>query len=256
MKDEMQLWSEDINQRLKAAQNLSQSDKDKVISNITDNVPEKPWPYGMPTSANPYVCVIGLSPGNSPNPNDTSDYTPIPTIGEVNKGMRYEDPKGYWNRVRKLCCAITKEKNENFSEDECLTMSGHLNLDTGKEGDGSKVILKEDIVGWVSNLIYEKTKPLVVILNGTYGKLKVNAHYWNVENGININWNEPNKKLSKEFVKSNKIYQFRVWIKSNKFHQKVIVISWPNHFTRPPIKDNFEEAINITRNIIKEAQKD
>ena len=251
-KDEMQLWSEDINQRLKAAQNLSQSDKDKVLSNITDNVPEKPWPYGMPTSANPYVCVIGLSPGNSPNPNDTSDYTPIPTIGEVNQGMRYEDPKGYWNKVRKLCCAITKEKNENFSEDECLTMSGHLNLDTGKEGDGSNVILKEDIVGWVSNLIYEKTKPLVVVFNGTHGKLINNMDYWNTTNGMNINWSKPDENLSKKFING---FRFRVWVSYNKDNQKVVVISWPNHFTRPPVKDRFDETIEIAKNIIKEAQK-
>ncbi len=245
-KDEMQLWSEDINQRLKAAQNLSQSDKDKVLSNITDNVPEKPWPYGMPTSANPYVCVIGLSPGNSPNLNDTSAYTPIPTIGEVNQGMRYEDPKGYWNKVRKLCCAITKEKNENFSEDECLTMSGHLNLDTGKEGVGEYVILKEHFVGWVSNLIFEKINPLIVILNGNYGKLKEYSHYWNNANGMKIDWNEPEKEFP--FYKE----RFRVWIKQNKKNQKVIVISWPNNFWRVY---KFDEAINITKNIIKEAQK-
>jgi len=254
--DETELWSEDINRRLKVAKNLSQEDKKRIVSNISSNVPEKPWPYGMPTSVNPYVCIVGLSPGNSPNLHDLFYTTSLPTIGEAHQGLKYNDTKDYWNRVRKLLYAIIRDKNENLSQEDCLIMSGHLNLDIGREGEGSNVILKEHIVGWVSNLIYEKIKPLVVILNGTYGKLKDYEHYWNVENGININWNEPNEKLSKEFVKSNKIYKFRVWIKLNKFHQKVIVISWPNHFTRPPIKGNFDEAINITRDIIKEAQID
>jgi hypothetical protein len=249
-KDEMQLWSEDINQRLKAAQNLSQSDKDKVLLNITDNVPEKPWPYGMPTSVNPYVCVIGTSPGSSPNPNDTRDRALIPTIGEVNQGMRYEDPRGYWNKVRKLCCAITRLKNKNFSEEECLIMSGHLNLSTSKEGKGSNVILKQNIVGWVSNLIFEKIMPLVVILIGNYGKLKKDSHYWNSANGIKIDWKNPQKEI--DFYNNCK---FRVWIKPNQKNQNVVVISWPTHFGKPPVINHFDEAINETKNIIKEAQK-
>ena len=89
----MKLWSQDINQRLNVAKNLSQEDKKKIISQITSNVPEKPWPYGMPTSVNPYVCIVGLSPGNSPNLHDLFYTTSLPTIGEAHQGLKYNDTK-------------------------------------------------------------------------------------------------------------------------------------------------------------------
>jgi hypothetical protein len=59
------LWSDDPKERLDACADLS------VVSALpalmSKTAPMTPWPFGMPTSINPFVVFVGASPGNSPS---------------------------------------------------------------------------------------------------------------------------------------------------------------------------------------------
>ena len=67
----MSLWSSIPRDRLNSARQISESERKRVIGEISNTSPMEPWPFGMPTSVNPFVLTIGPSPGNSPNRTDT-----------------------------------------------------------------------------------------------------------------------------------------------------------------------------------------
>jgi hypothetical protein len=50
--------------RLAAARNLSDRAEAATTRRLVSTAPIRPWPYGMPTVANPWVVVLGVSPGD------------------------------------------------------------------------------------------------------------------------------------------------------------------------------------------------
>src|SRR5260370_5392666 len=75
----MDLWSNDPAERLAAA-------VDPVVvghwpRRIGDTAPVRPWPFGMPSSINPFVVFLGASPGGSPPACEVREPYELPTAG-------------------------------------------------------------------------------------------------------------------------------------------------------------------------------
>src|SRR5437667_12606597 len=64
------LWANDPLVRLATARTLSERAQAATTRRLVSTAPIRPWPYGMPTVANPWVVVLGVSPGDSPAAGD------------------------------------------------------------------------------------------------------------------------------------------------------------------------------------------
>ena len=112
---DQELWSNDPKTRMRAASRLANDPKShKALSEwLAEGAPETPWPYGMPTSVNPYLLILGLSPGGSPDKSDrkqlTKRQTEIPTIGASHPGLFYEDTAKFWLKIRALSTIFMNE---------------------------------------------------------------------------------------------------------------------------------------------------
>jgi hypothetical protein len=86
--DENSLWSSNAGERLLAAKALAADEQQTLLSNLLSKslYPGK-WPYGMPTSINPWLLFIGISPGRG-NDDGREERTGFePTVGSPNQGF-------------------------------------------------------------------------------------------------------------------------------------------------------------------------
>lgn len=192
-----------------------------------------PWPYGMPSSADPYVVIIGASPGNSPDPSDLSgdrSYDP-PTFGHPHTGFFYGDTKYYWDKVRFLCSEVINVASPELSTNEALALSGHLNLGVGQSGVATDAVVDDEIISWVSHLLGSELTAKVVITFGLNGILTKSARNtaWNEAHGtLPVNWRNPQRSYPFQN------YSFRVWETKRMDGEPVLVCMWPNHPSRHP----------------------
>ena len=62
------IWSESPSKRLKAIRSLHERQRAKLIQDaVSTSCVKGGWPYGMPTSVNPWLMMIGISPGEGPD---------------------------------------------------------------------------------------------------------------------------------------------------------------------------------------------
>ncbi len=236
------LWSDDPAKRLNAARTLTELQRHQVLQELQATTPLKPWPYGMPTSINPYVIVLGFSPGDSPASSDVgldmknASIDP-PTVGAKHPKIMYRDTRNYWDKVRELFIALIRHyESHQMSEDDCLAISGHLNLDTGRAGQVKPENLDSDFVAWVSRIIAAHLMPRVVVcvgLRGVFNKPTV-SKMWNIPGGLNVQWDRP--QFCERFVIDGapSKYSFNGWLADGADGKKVMVVSWPNHPSRHP----------------------
>jgi hypothetical protein len=164
----MDLWSDNPRERLAAA--LDSATVDDWPGRISESAPMKPWPYGMPTSINPFVVFLGPSPGNSPAPGD-ADYSrrppyAMPTAGVPHPKLDYRDPEGYWDRVRELGSMVVQAHSPRMSESATLALIGQLNLGTGAFGQAKNAPLEPDYCRCVPEVVLDYLKPSYLILLG------------------------------------------------------------------------------------------
>jgi hypothetical protein len=220
--------------RLKQLRSLSLTERKSVLKHLKTGVPIPAWPIAMPCSACPYVVVLGVSPGNSPKPQDRGFNTfgqccEDPTFGKAHPGFDYLDGRHYWQKVSNLCEFLVKRDAPGLSKRDALALAGHLNLGTGQFGSASEAAIQSKVVEWVSSLLYSKFNPKILVcfgLNGILSKRKWNR-VWN-KGGLQINWSSPD--VSQSFDR----YFFRLWFPKRHDGGKLAVVMWPNHPSRPP----------------------
>ena len=162
------LWANDPLVRLATARTLSERAQAATTRRLVSTAPIRPWPYGMPTVANPWVVVLGVSPGDSPAAGDRmldttgARYAP-PTFGIAHPGFSYRDARHYWDKVRVLCAAVLRAQSPTLTERDCLALSGHLNLGTGRNGRGTTAATDPVLATWVADLLGTQLRPRVVI---------------------------------------------------------------------------------------------
>jgi len=210
---------------------------------LVDTSPEKDWPVGMPSSIDPKLVLIGVSPGNSPMQENKVQEPPAfnsyPSIRpDSSSHFYYPDGAGYWERLRFLSKSFFNSRDQSMDEGDAISMSTHLNLGTGSAGRASTADVERDYVEWVSYLLNTKFKADLVVLFGLKKILTnetVNA-WWNHDKGLKIDWNSPSEILPFEGY-TKRSYKFRIWRAENQLGHKSLIVLWPNHPSRAPFRN-------------------
>jgi hypothetical protein len=233
---QVDLWSTDPVARLTAARAQTRAARLALTQDLTTTSPVRPWPYGMPTVVNPWVVVVGVSPGDSAVAIDRtldtqSAYYEAPTFGVPHPGFNYADTRYYWDKVRQLCCAIVRSYSPLMSWADCLALSGHLNLSTGRAGRATNARIDPATTTWVGDLLGARLRPRVVIGVGL-GSVVADADFkraWG-RSALPIDWARPVVEMPLEGY----AYRFRMWECETDRGQPLTLMLWPNHPSRHP----------------------
>lgn len=230
--------------RLQQLRALDPKQRKALLKRVTVGVPIKPWPYGMPSSAAPYVILLGVSPGNGLLPEDRGMETKgrawpnEPTIGKVDGGFDYKDQRKYWTKASDLCAFLVKRDAPNMTERDAVALSSHLNLGTGQYGVASNAAIEAKIVKWVATQLYSRFEAKVVVCFGLWGLMRKPHHneLWKSSGGLPLDWQNP------DATSSFRNLSFRLWKTERADGQPVAVLMWPNHPSRPPFAGGPERS--------------
>lgn len=237
------LWSESPRERLSAAIALGSADAEVLSRSVASTSPMKPWPYGMPTSVNPFLVVLGPSPGNSPLVGDAAFRSrppnEVPTVGCAHPGFHYEDARSYWPKIRELSIGMLRGFDASLSESECYAMSGQMNLGVGAFGNARSGAVESAYAEWVPQVLIKTLRPKIVVLVGLLSLLKGNEEvrrWFSASGDIKIDWRKPERELPFQSY-ANKQMLFRSWSVLRPDSGTTTVVSWPNHPSRSPMTD-------------------
>lgn len=233
----MDLWSDDPAERFAAAQDTTLTSG--WPERIGQNAPMKPWPYGMPTSINPFVVFLGASPGNSPPVGDATHQVcepyDLPTTGQAHRHIYCPDTSNYWNRVRALGATIVQAHAQALSEPEALALIGHLNLGTEQCGQAKNARIEPEYCRWVPDIILDSLRPSYVILLGLRGRIA--TCNFDPAKRLGINWNKPDESVEFAAYKTKR-FQFRVWSRKRPDGKTVRFVQWPQHPSQAPMTNS------------------
>jgi hypothetical protein len=231
------LWSYDPAVRVRAAGDPALVGD--LVARVSATAPMQPWPYGMPTSVNPFVVFLGPSPGNSPIAGDAAYVTrepqALPTAGVPYPGIYYRDPKRYFERIRELGTNIVRHHAPRISDQDAHALLGQLNLGTGAFGEAANAPLDPVYCRWVPDLLLDHLRPVYVvllglatILTGAVGRL------FDPANRLNIDWKKPD--LTFDFASYEAAhYRYRIWRRRATHGQPIHLVLWPQHPSRSPM---------------------
>ncbi len=250
------LWSEHPSERLKAAQTVDERSAKEFLSALSQSAPMKPWPYGMPTSPNPYVLIIGASPGGSPPAGERIEPYALPKFGKSHPKLYVPDTKGYWDKARDLCVSILQAIDPNIDSQQALSLSGQLNLGAEQSGTAET---DPRYVNWVPEAITSFLRPRVIILVGLLGILKedggtIGNRFSDIA-GLDINWRKPDEDIPFRAYTYNS-FKFSMW-HAQRNNSKFTFVSWPNHPSRSPMNSPkywthaIEEGSECIRNAVR-----
>jgi hypothetical protein len=233
------LYASIPSERLRAARAVPDRERHEYVERLARGSGYNPWPYGMPTSINPLVVFIGVSPGNSPATQPQADLERgtygSPTFGEPHRGMSYPDSNSYWLKVRELAVELVGIFDSSLPAEDRLALAGHLNLGTGSFGRAGPNAVEKSVVRWVSRVLYEDLRPKIVVGFGLVGVLlspqaRELRQAWD-DGGLHISWTRP--ELISRAVGKN-VYTFRVWGATREDGEEVEFVIFPNHPSRAP----------------------
>ena len=225
---------------LRRIKKLPNSEISARIKRLLAGSPFTTWPLGMPSSLDPKLVIIGVSPGNSPGTNVAADdYCSAPSkVISPKSNYFYPDSKSYWKKIRTMARGYFLRSDASISVEDALLATSHLNLGTGSAGTATKGDVDYAVIRWVSGLLNSLYKPDVVVLLGLKSIMDDGEVYaaWNHSNGLAINWRRPD--LETPFTAYSKAtYRFREWRVERPDSHRVRVIMWPNHPSRVPFSD-------------------
>ena len=215
---------------------------------LLEGSPFSEWPGGMPASIDPELVFIGVSPGNSPMPEDAASgqavlqaprFISAPTVRKPsNSHFYYPDSSKYWEKLRYLAHQYFLQKNEAITENAAISRCSHFNLGTGDAGSATKNDVEEDVVKWVSRLLDRIHKPEIVILFGLNGILKDDtiSSWWNHSKGLTVPWSTPHEER-RLMSYQGRNYRFREWRVTASNGNEIKLVIWPNHPSRPPFRN-------------------
>jgi hypothetical protein len=232
-----QLWSDSPRERLDSARSLSVEQVLALQSELSRSAPSQPWPYGMPTSVNPYLLVLGASPGASPDSTDPGGAYAPPTAGEPHPGLFYNDTRGYWAKIRGLMVSLLQSVDPRVSAEDCLALAGQLNFSTGQSGLASEAVLDPAYARWVPEAIGSLLQPRLVILVGLSGLLKSQAFTGMIPSSPHwpSEWRREKEVRFRGYA--SKSLQFRSWTRYLPDGGHIKYLAWPNHPSRSPFSN-------------------
>ena len=245
------IWADIPAERLKAVRSLETMDIRNLQDSLAQECPIKAWPYGMPTVVNPYVVILGMSPGVSPASGD-SDYNTrpayeLPAGGVPHPRWYYADSRGYWDKVRYLCGRFLKAIDPNFQETQAFSLSGHMNLSTGASGRASDVTVQRELADWVVRAISGGLRPRYVVGLGLTSALRKS----DVQTALSNLGTSPVDFTKPDRVRPFHGYQktslaYREWDFTRPDGGMLTFVSWPQHPGRAPFTNRqiWEESVS------------
>jgi hypothetical protein len=256
-------WTDNPKARLKI-KNADQQFKQRLVQDLLSGSPRKPdWPYGMPTCANPWLLLVGISPGaplgkGANVRSKRKQY--VPTVGKPHHHFNSErfwkehgEWKGYWPKIRQLCVGLLSDKIGNDVE-KILSLCGHLNLGEKQTGRGNAKAIDREILRWIPKVVSEKLRPHTLLLLGLKGHRK---------NGILEPWkgtglefiveSDPDQEFAFKHPDGKRRF-FQMWKNPNAAAYPKTVLLLPNHPSRYPmtVPKSWESMIEQLRPIVFE----
>ena len=174
-----ELYGNSPRERFEAVTAVTAEQRRAIVATLLDGCPEKGWPYGCNTALNPWLVFLGASPGSSPKRGD-SNYgrrKGVPPTGEIPPAwIQYEDPKGFFKRLRMV--ATTLMQGDGLAPDEAAGLVGMMNMDTEAQGDVRNVMIRPAFARWSLDVIFNRLRPKYVIALGLKGFLTSREHAW------------------------------------------------------------------------------
>ena len=224
-------------ERLQYLRSKPGPERQVILRGPAEGCPIQPWPFGMPSSASPYVVLLGVSPGNRPKAEDREFKTDgqacgeLPTFGSPHSGFYYDDPGRYWQKARDLAQFLVRRDEPRLSEKDAVALSSHLNLGTGQYGQAGAHAIEDDILVWVSHLLHSRFDAKLLVCFGLRGIFAMNRYstLWNSGDGLPVDWTRP---LAVRRFDGR--YAFRLWTTQRADEKRMAVLMWPNHPSRHP----------------------
>jgi hypothetical protein len=233
------MWAESPFGRLGGATQVSDYELNALRDTVSRGCPTSGWPYGMPTVLNPYVVILGISPGASPASGD-NDYASrpsyeMPTLGTAHPRWPYIDSRGYWDKVRHLCLSLNQAVEPALNPMQASALSGHMNLSTEASGQAASVVIDETMATWVTSVISNHLRPRYVIGVGLWTALKDPAiRKAMLALGRNsVDFTKPDRIKPFEGYPKKNLY-FREWDFERPDGKSLTLVLWPQHPSRAP----------------------
>jgi hypothetical protein len=198
----------------------------------------------MPTSINPWLLFIGISPGRGNDDGRDIRTGFEPSVGSPNQSFcgqylptNWDCP--YWKKVRALSSGLIGALYPGLSEADCLSLSGQLNLGLRNQGQGKEDAVDSKVALWVSTVIATQLKPRVIIgfgLRSLIYKAKL-KEAWGAPSPLSI-IRETNP-FREERLKTHPHLKFRLWTLSLEDGIQSLFVLWPNHPSRAPFSGDF-----------------
>lgn len=284
-----ELWVPSLHKRLKTAKLLNKNDrqKQKVIDYLLKDCPLKDcplkdcqlkdcplkgyrlkgyplkdcpsfsWPDGCHTSINPWIVLLGPSPG-APHPGDDKNADDRkPTAGKPHPTIaKHNNRPKFFEKIRKLGISLIKEYDKDVLVDDPLALVGVMNLDPREQADSNNVVFDPDFVHWALEVSIRRLKPRYIVGLGLKGILNKNENLLcdQISSYIDGPFNPKVPPISENFPCNNKNYSFCAWplLSSNGHPQHFIL--FPQHPSRPPMKipGAWDKAVLEFVNFIKQ----
>ena len=113
---------------------------------------------------------------------------------------------------------------------------GTMNLSTAASGSASDVQIDDSFARWVLATIRDGLCPRVLVLLGLRGRFKprkkLSRLFEDVFEGLDVQ--RPERKYALDIAPS---YAFREWDLETPRGSPLLLVDWPQHPVRPPLKD-------------------
>ena len=230
------IWGDSISERLSGARSLSGPSLAAVRGDLCEGCPVPVWPYGNATPINPLLVTLGASPGGSPSGGDPGvKPLDLPTAGVRHPHTKYEDGKGFWRGIR--CLARTVIQSGTTSGEDSYALFGNMNLDPNRSGRVSDVQIDPAFGEWVLRTIRDKLRPKFVICLGLKGKPEAVRLLSQAFDGFNPK--EPHVERALECYQGKR-FELREWDCVGPRGNRIKLVLWPQHPSRPPFLNNPE----------------
>ena len=236
------LWSDDACKRLDTAKKLSMESIEAQQAYLCSGCPVAVWPYGMPTSINPFLVTLGMSPGAPPprgHPqHGVREPYKLPPAGRAHDGVHFD--ADYYRRIRVLSDVLVADPF-GLSKDEGYALFGNMNLDIGAYGSSENVDINPTLASWVLETITKKLRPRFLICLGFIGALKKPTQIKDLFESTfsDMKINRPHRTVEFDAYKVKDL-SFREWDLSLPDGHRTTLVLWPQHPSRSPFKSNPE----------------
>ena len=230
--DSARIWGDSISGRLDSARLLSGATLAAVHEDLCEGCPVAVWPYGNATSINPLMVTLGPSPGGSPArgvADPAGKPLEMPTAGVRHPHTTYEDPRGFWHKIRLLVRTVVR--SDTTSGEDSYALFGNMNLDPNRSGKASDVRIDPAFGEWVLRTIRDKLRPRLVICLGLKRKPEAIRLLSHAFDGFDPA--RPHAEYPLECY-GRRGYVFQEWDCVGSHGNEIKVVLWPQHPSQSP----------------------